>query len=97
MSKPSNYTEVSPCGTYSIHYHYKTYTKKNGDITFQKTSHTRKLLCLDLKEKNKILSQIKKNITHNPDITKDDLTNLLALIKNNANILKSFIHSHSNL
>ena len=82
-TRTPNSKTLSPCGKFMTYTSYKPKKLKNGDIVYHKHTESRKLICVNVAEKNKVLTQIKKKISHNPDISLAHIENFLKIVNNN--------------
>ena len=77
-----------------VHYtQYQKKTLKNGEIKYYKKRSSHKLKCVNLKEKNKLISQMKIKITHNPELTTEDIRTLLNIISFRPKEIKNYLNS----
>ncbi len=60
---------------------YAPIPRKNGEMSYHRRIKRRVLLCVDVKEKNELLKQMKVCISHDPNITVSHLQNLLSCAK----------------
>ena len=89
--KPDNKHTTSPDGKYLYHTYYRPHTKKNGEIMWHPQRITVRVKCHNTPAKNKIMTSIKKKITHNPDISVEDIQIFLNLLTTEPQRFKRFI------
>lgn len=92
---PPNNKSISKCGMFATYTYWKPKKLKSGEIVYHSHSETRKLKLQNVSEKNKILKQLKRKLTHNPNLTVRDLEVFLDLIDNKPQTLKIMIQRHT--
>ena len=79
--RPPASKQLSPCGMYMVYYFYMPFTRKNGETTYHKHTKKRKLVCINTVEKNKCLHELKRLLSHTPEITLANVQKLLSIAK----------------